>query len=42
MADSIGIDRSNVYRNIKKLQEQGILRRVGSDNGGYWEIISPQ
>lgn len=38
MADSIGIDRSNVYRNIKKLQEQGIIRRVGPDKGGHWEI----
>ncbi len=38
MADSIGIDRSNVYRNIKKLQEQGIIRLVGPDKGGHWEI----
>ena len=40
MADLIGIDRSNVARAIKKLQLQGILRRVGPDKGGYWEIIS--
>ena len=39
MADLIGIDRSNVARAIKKLQLQGILRRVGPDKGGYWEII---
>ena len=40
MADLIGIDRSNVARAIKKMQLQGILRRVGPDKGGYWEIIS--
>ena len=40
MADLIGIDRSNVARAIKKLQLQGILRRVGPDKGGHWEIIS--
>ena len=40
MADLIGIDRSNVARAIKKLQLQGILRRVGPDKGGYWEIIT--
>ena len=40
MADSIGIDRSNVYRNIKKLQEQGVIRRVGPDKGGHWEVIT--
>lgn len=39
MADSIGIDRSNVHRNIKKLQEQGLIRRVGPDKGGHWEIL---
>ena len=42
MADSIGIDRSNVYRNIKKLQEQGAIRRVGPDKGGHWEVITPE
>lgn len=42
MADVIGIDIRNIHRNIKKLQEQGVLRRVGPDKGGYWEIISPQ
>ena len=40
MADLIGIDRSNIARAIKKLQHQGILRRVGPDKGGHWEIIS--
>ena len=35
MAEIIGIDR----RNIKKLQEQGAVRRVGPDKGGFWEII---
>ena len=40
MADVIGIDRRNIARNIKKLQDQGIIRRVGPDKGGFWEIIS--
>ena len=40
MADIIGIDRRNIARNIKKLQDQGIVRRVGPDKGGFWEIIS--
>ncbi len=40
MADIIGIDRRNIARNIKKLQDQGIVRRVGPDKGGFWGIIS--
>ena len=39
MADIIGIDRRNIARNIKKMQEQGLIRRVGPDKGGFWEII---
>ena len=39
MADLIGIDRSNIARAIKKMQRQGILRRVGPDKGGHWEVI---
>ncbi len=38
----LGVNRSGVARHIKKLQEQGILRRVGPDNGGHWEIINRQ
>ena len=40
MADIIGIDRRNIARNIKKLQEKGIVKRIGPDKGGYWEIVN--
>ena len=39
MAEIIGVNRRNIARNIKKLQEQGVVRRVGPDKGGFWEII---
>ena len=39
MAEIIGIDRRNIARNIKKLQEQDVVHRVGPDKGGFWEII---
>ena len=39
MAEIIGVDRRNIARNIKKLQDQGVVRRVGPDKGGIWEII---
>ena len=39
MAEIIGVDRRNIARNIKKLQEQGVVRRVGPDKGGFWEVI---
>ncbi len=39
MAEIIGVNRRNIARNIKKLQEQGAVRRVGPDKGGFWEVI---
>ena len=39
MAERIGIDRRNITRAIHKLREAGIIRRVGPDKGGHWEII---
>ena len=39
IADKIGITRVGVAKQLKKLQEHGILRRIGPDKGGHWEII---
>ena len=39
MANRLGIDRRNVTRKIKKLQEEGRLRRIGATKNGYWLCI---
>ena len=39
IAKQLGVERTTVWRNVKKLQEIGCLRRIGGDNGGYWEVI---
>ena len=39
MAESLGINRSAVSKDLKKMQENGIIKRVGPDKGGHWEII---
>ncbi len=39
MADMIGVERSTVARAIAKLKREGMLRRVGPDKGGHWEVI---
>ena len=38
MAEAIGINRSAVSKHLKKMQEEGIIRRVGPDKGGKWVI----
>ena len=40
IANLLGINRSVVARHIKTLQEKGIIRRIGPDKGGHWEILS--
>lgn len=40
MSESLGINRSALSKHIKRMQEDGIIRRVGPDKGGFWEVIS--
>ncbi len=40
LAEAIGKSRRTVARQIKQLQEEGVIRRVGSDKTGYWEVIN--
>jgi len=35
----IGISERNVKANIKKLKKEQLLKRIGSDKSGYWEIL---
>ena len=39
MASQLGMSRNGVDKNIRKLKEKGIIRRVGPDKGGHWEVI---
>jgi len=39
MASRIGVRDRTIERNIKRLQEQNRLRRVGPDKGGHWKVI---
>ena len=34
----IGVSDRSVERNLRKLQDQGKLRRIGPARGGYWEV----
>ena len=38
LVDIIGIHERNVARNIKTLQERGLLRRIGGRKEGYWQL----
>lgn len=38
LAEVIGVSNRTIERNLKRLQEQSLLRRVGPDKGGHWEV----
>ncbi|MEZ5315480.1 MAG: Lrp/AsnC family transcriptional regulator [Chlamydiales bacterium] len=38
IAQAIGKDRSTVMRNVQKLKQDGIVRRMGSKKTGTWEV----
>jgi len=39
LAEKTGVTERSVERNIQKLQESGIIRRVGPAKGGHWEVF---
>ena len=39
LAEIVGIARLKIIKNMKKLQEQNIIKRIGADKNGYWQII---
>ena len=42
LAESLKISVKAVEKHIKNLREHGIIRRVGPDKGGHWEVIEPK
>lgn len=40
MADSLNITDRAVKKNIDGLKKEGLLKRIGPDKGGYWEVVA--
>ena len=38
LANKIGISTTAIDKNIETLKAKGLLKRIGPDKGGYWEI----
>ena len=39
LAEKTGLTPDGIKWNLNKLKKEGIIRRIGPDKGGHWEII---
>ena len=39
LAASVDLTVKGIEWQIKQLKEKGIIRRVGADKGGHWEVL---
>ncbi|MFT7162143.1 MAG: putative HTH transcriptional regulator [Bacteroidia bacterium] len=39
LADASNVSVETIKRDLRKLREQGRLKRIGSDKTGYWEVL---
>lgn len=38
LSKNIGIARKSIISNMKKLQDVGLIKRIGADKNGYWQV----
>ncbi len=39
LSKKIGINDKNIRNNLQTLKEKGLIKRIGPDKGGYWEVL---
>ena len=39
LSEKCNVTRLTIIRDLKKLKEQNIIKRIGPNKGGYWEVI---
>ena len=39
IGEKLGKNRSTIIRNVEKLKKRGIVKRLGSDKKGRWEVV---
>ena len=39
LANTLSVSRKTVALRLKKLEEKGLIERIGSDHRGYWKVM---
>jgi ATP-dependent DNA helicase RecG len=42
ISDELSISTTGVEKHISKLKKFGLIRRIGSDKGGHWEVVEDE
>ena len=42
LAEAVGISTDGIKYHLRRLQETGLLRRIGPDKGGHWEVVQKE
>lgn len=42
LIQELDVSRETIRKTIKKLKNNGVIKRIGSDKTGHWDIISPK
>ena len=42
LAKIIGITEAGIKKQLAKLKKEGMIERIGADNGGHWKVVSKQ
>ena len=42
LSEMLGISLRKTQENMRKLRETGLIRRVGPDKGGHWEVVESE
>ena len=42
IAIQLGVSSRSIEKHIRTMREKGIIRRIGPDKGGFWEIIEKE
>jgi len=38
LAQQTGLSEPGIKKHLRKLQQEGFLKRIGPDKGGHWEV----
>jgi ATP-dependent DNA helicase RecG len=39
LAEATGVSDNGIKYHLRRMQKNGVLRRIGPDKGGHWEVV---